>query len=145
MVEDSSLAFLTHHFSSERLHLISGRRNFARYSQNIKHLYLRQEARIITVRASFFAKTNRFLSMILSQKIMMKEGRLHECNNHADMFPAVSWRTAIQLDYTVLQFKRIPYRGRICCQIPVLRGTEIQCQRCSRYTHRLAYFYAVFR
>ena len=101
MVEDSSLAFLTHHFSSERLHLISGRRNFARYSQNIKHLYLRQEARIITVRASFFAKTNRFLSMILSQKIMMKEGRLHECNNHADMFPAVYGRTAIQLDYTL--------------------------------------------
>ena len=95
---------------SERLHLISGRRNFARYSQNIKHLYLRQEARIVTVRASFFAKTNRFLSIILSQKIMMKERRLHECNNHADMFPAVSWRTAIQLDYTALQFKRIPYR-----------------------------------
>jgi len=49
---------ITHGFSldSERLHLISGRRNFARYSQNIKHLYLRQEARIITVRASFLPK-----------------------------------------------------------------------------------------
>ena len=49
---------ITHGFFpySERLHLISGRRNFARYSQNIKHLYLRQEARIITVHASFLPK-----------------------------------------------------------------------------------------